>query len=80
MLTSHLALYRILFWTKNKRLTDDHAKVLSLLEDHFDEYSDTEAGDTLFEYTSAIRNTANPEVALSVVLRLLPAVSSLDAA
>lgn len=68
-------LYRILFWKKANRISDKVAKALSLLEDHFDEYSDTEAGDLLFEFASSIRNTANPGVALSVVLRLLPAVS-----
>lgn len=75
MVMSHLALCRLLFWQKTRKLTDKVARVLSLLEDHFDEYSDTEAGDVLFEFASSIRNTANPSVALNVVLRLLPAVS-----
>lgn len=64
-----------MFWKKANRINDKVAKSLSLLEDHFDEYSDTEAGDLLFEFASSIRNTANPSVALNVVLRLLPAVS-----
>ena len=68
----HLILYRILFWKKRNRITDKVAKVLSLLEDHFKEYSDAEA--TFFELASAIRVMANPDVALNVVFRLLPAV------
>lgn len=75
MMMSHLALYRLLFWQKRDKITYKVARVLGLLEDHFDEYSDTEAGDVLFEFVSSIRNTANPKVALNVVLRLLPAVS-----
>ena len=78
LLMSHLALYRLLFWKKGNYISDKVATVLSLLEDHFDEYSDTEAGDVLFEFASSIRNTANPSVALNVVLRLLPAVSVED--
>ena len=78
LLMSHLALYRLLFWKTGNYISDKVAAVLSLLEDHFDEYSDTEAGDVLFEFASSIRNTANPSVALNVVLRLLPAVSLPD--
>ncbi|OIW32001.1 SET domain-containing protein [Coniochaeta ligniaria NRRL 30616] len=73
---SHLALYRILFWQKSNHISDKVAKALSLVEDHFDEYTNTERGDHVYELVSSIRNTANPKVALSVVLRLLPAIQT----
>ncbi|KAB5523841.1 hypothetical protein GE09DRAFT_1293300 [Coniochaeta sp. 2T2.1] len=72
----HLILYRILFWKKRNKITDKVAKVLSLLDDHFGEYSDAESGDAFFELASSIRATANPDVALNVVFRLLAAIQT----
>jgi hypothetical protein len=76
LLLTHQAVYRILFWKKKNLISDRVAATLGLLDDHFKDYTEKETGDQIFEFASGIRNSANPSVALNVVLRLIPAVST----
>jgi hypothetical protein len=72
---THLALYRILFWQNRKHLPTKVGKVLSLLEDHFPDHSETGNADDLYKTAQSIRSTSNSNVALHVLWKLLTAVS-----